>query len=86
MSPGIQKLRLIKENVENDQPNIERNVKELTAVCEDMFRPTGAMFEQEHLRLINMLVATGVVGGAGGGGVKFEKDVMKHRVIQNLKA
>ncbi len=82
----MERLRLIKENIENDQLHIEKYVKELTTVCEDVFRATGAMLEQEHLRFINMFVATGTGGGAGGGGAKFAKGVMEHRVIQNLKA
>ncbi len=82
----MERLKLISENVENDQLNIERYVKERTTVCKDMFRATGAIFEQEHLRLVNMLVATGIGGGAGGGCVKLEKGTMEDKVIHNLRA
>ncbi len=40
------------------------------------------MFEQEHLRFINMFAATGN-GGSGGVGHKFPTGIMEHKVIQN---
>ncbi len=79
-------LRLIKDNVESDQFDIEKYVKELANVCEDMLRATCAMFEQEHFCFINMFVVTGTAGGAGGGRVKLANGVMQHSAIQNLKA
>ncbi len=48
----------IEENVENDQLTIEKYVKELTSVCREMFKATGATFEQEHLRFISMITAS----------------------------
>ncbi len=49
-----------------------------------MFSAAGSMFEQGHLRFINMFAATGG-GGSGGGSHKFAKGVMEHEVIQYLK-
>ena len=42
------------------------------------------MFEQEHLRFINMLAAAGV-NGSGGGATKHTRGIMEHTVITNLK-
>ncbi len=53
-------------NVETDSSNMEKYVKELSEVCWDMVRATGAMFEQEHLSFMNMFTAAGS-GGNGGG-------------------
>ena len=46
---------------------------------------SGSMFQQEHLRFINMFAASGG-GGKGGGGHRFEKTIMEHKVIQYLRA
>ncbi len=45
MSAGMERLTQIEENVENDQLNVEKYVKDLTAVCREMFKATGAIFE-----------------------------------------
>ncbi len=39
------RLTQTEENVENDQLNIKKYVKELTSVCREMFKATGAMFD-----------------------------------------
>ncbi len=44
-------------NVETDSMNMGKHVKELSKVCWDMFRATGAMFEEEQLKFINMSAA-----------------------------
>ncbi len=49
MEAGMERLREIEDHVESDAMNAERHIKELAAVCKDMFRATGAMFEQEHV-------------------------------------
>ena len=54
--------------------NIEKYVKELTPVYREMFKATGAMFEQEHLCFISMITASRS-GGSNGGG--YHKTVMK---------
>ena len=59
-------------------------MKELSKVCWDMFRATGAMFEQEHLRFTNTFAATGV-NGSGGGATKYTRGIMEHKVITNLR-
>ena len=55
----MRRLKDIENNVETDSINTEKYVKDLSKVCWDMFRATGAMFEQGHLRFINMFAATG---------------------------
>ncbi len=72
MVAGMGRLRDISEHVESDQLNVERNVKEVSDVNMEIFRASGAMFKQEHLRFINMVTATGS-GGANGGGFKYTK-------------
>ncbi len=79
---GMARLKEISENVLGDQLNIERYVKELTDVCKEMFMASGSMFEQEHLRFINLFAATGG-GGHGGGGHRFPKAIMAYKVIQS---
>ncbi len=59
-------------------------VNELTNVCMEMFKSTGTMFEQEHLRFISMFVAAGSTG-ASGGSYKYPKGIVEHEVIQNLR-
>ncbi len=46
------RLKEISENASGDQLNVEKYIKELSDVCTEMFRATGRMYEQEHLRLI----------------------------------
>ena len=41
--------------------NAGKYVKELADACTEMFSEIGCMFEQEHLRLINMITAVGAV-------------------------
>ena len=84
MVRGMARLKEISENVFSDQLNIEKCVKELTDVTREMFMASGSMFEQEHLRFINLFAATG--GGGHGGGVRFPKAIMEHKVIQCLRA
>ena len=80
MVRGMARLKEISENVVGDQLNTEKYVKELTDVVREMFMASGSMFEQEHLRFINMFAATGV--GGKGGGHRYEKTIMEDKVIQ----
>ena len=57
-------MKEISETVVSDQLNKEKYVKELADVVREWFMASGSMFEQEHLRFINMFAAT---GGAGHG-------------------
>ena len=84
MVKGMARLREIAENVETDQLNIEKYVKELTNVCQEMFMSVGSMFQQEHLRFFSLLAVTG--GGGHGGGARFPNAIMEHKVIQYLRA
>ena len=72
MVKGMTRLKDISENVAGDQLNVEKYVKELSDVRTEMCRATACMFEQEHLRLINMLTAT------GGGGSKYPRTQVHH--------
>ncbi len=58
MAAGMARLQQIEQNVEHDAVNSEKHTK----VCWDMFRVTGAMFEQEQWRFISMFVAAGSGG------------------------
>ncbi len=51
----------------------------------EMFRATGAMFEQKHLGFINKFEP---LGGSGPGGVshRFRNGIMEHKVILNFRA
>ena len=78
MVKGMTRLKEISENVAGDQLNVEKYIKELSDVCTEMFRATGCMFEQEHLRFINMITAVGS-GGTGGGGSKYPRSIWRTR-------
>ncbi len=84
----MHRLKQIESHVEADGINVEKYTKEMANVCWDMFRAVGAMFEQEHLRTINLLSSynTGATGGKAGKGANWSKGIMEHRVIQNMKA
>ena len=81
----MHRLKEISDNVEADQLNIEKYVKELTDVVREMFMSTGSMFQQESLRVLNTLAAQGG-GGYGAGGRWSPKAIMEHKVIQHLRA
>ena len=59
MVNGITRVKQIVDRVEGDPTNSEKYIKELSKVCWEIFRATGAMFEQEHLRFSNMCAAAG---------------------------
>ncbi len=59
MARGMKWLKYIESNGETDAISMEKYVKELSNVCWDVFRATGTMFEQEHVRFINMFIAAG---------------------------
>ncbi len=72
MVRGMTRLSEISGNVARDQLNVGKYVTKLSDVCLEIFRAAGSMFEQEHLRLINIFAAAGG-GGSGGGSHKFVK-------------
>ncbi len=74
----MDRLTQIQEKVENEQLNIENFVTELTSVCREMFKAAGAMFEQEHLCFISMVMPSRSSGPNGGG---FHKTIMERKVI-----
>ena len=84
MSQGMHRLKEISENVEADQLNIEKYVKELTDVVREMFMSTGSMFQQESLRVLSTLAVQG--GGGYGANGRPQKTIMEHKVIQYLRA
>ncbi len=57
MAKVMKRLAEIMNNVEFDSINVERYVKELTNTTIDLMKATGGMFEQEHLKMINMVSA-----------------------------
>ncbi len=63
----MRRLKDIEANMQVDAINVERYVKEMSKVCWDMFRATGAIFEQEHLRFTSMITAAGCNGGGTSG-------------------
>ncbi len=67
-----------------DSINVEKYVKELASLLADTIQATEKMFEEEHVRMINMV--TLIHPGGGGGGPGFNKGIMEHRRIQNRRA
>ena len=88
MSQGMYRLKEISENVEADQLNIEKYVKELTEVVREMFLSTGSMFQQEYMRFANWSAVTGGggYGAGGGGGNRPPKAITEYKIIQYLRA
>ena len=81
---ALKRLSEIRDNVETDSLNIESYVKELAAMVIKITKSMGRMFEHEPLRFMSMYTASGG-GKSGGGHEKYNKGIMEHRVIQNLK-
>ncbi len=78
-------VKEIAEYVEGYPLRVKKCVQELTNVCMEMLRAAGAMFEQEHLRFISMIIAAGW-SGAGRGSFRYPKGTMEHKVVHNLRA
>ncbi len=74
---GVKRLKDIENNVEADAINVGKYVKELSKACWDMFRASGAIFEQDHLRFIRMFIAAGTGGNGGGHGLN--KGIVEHK-------
>ena len=55
MVKGTSGMKKISESIAVDPLNVEKYAKGLSDACMEMFGATGTMFEQEHLRFINML-------------------------------
>ena len=86
MARVLQRAGEVRDNVEVGSINVEKYVKELANLMADLTKAAGRMFEQEHLRMINMVSAINVGGLGSGGGPRFNKGIMEHRVVQNLRA
>ncbi len=57
MARVLQPAGEVHDTVEADSINVEKYVKESAALVIDLVKPSGRMFEQEHLRMINMVSA-----------------------------
>ncbi len=77
----LQRAGEIKDNVEADSINVEKYVRELAAVVIDLTKASGKMFEQEHLRMINMVSAINTGGSGATGGPRFNRGIQEHKVI-----
>ncbi len=47
----------VRHVVESDLVNMERNVKEIASLLADAAQATGKIFEEEHMRMINMVTS-----------------------------
>ncbi len=74
----------VRDTVEQDQFNIEKYVKEVASLLADAVQATGKMFEEERMRMINMV--TSVHLGGLGGGSRYPEGIMEDEVIQGLRA
>ncbi len=57
MAQALRHAEGVRDNVEGDSINVARCVKEVTIMIYDLTKATGRMFEQEHLKMINMVSA-----------------------------
>ncbi len=60
--------------MEHDPLNMERYVKEIAGLLADAVQATGKMFEEEQIRMIN--VVTSMHPGGVGGGNRVPKGIM----------
>ena len=76
----------VRDNVEAVSINVEKYVKEIAALVADLTKAAGRMFEQEDLRMINMVSAINPGGSGGQGGNRFTaKGSLERKVIMNLR-
>ncbi len=69
----------VRDVVESDLLNMEKYLKEIASLLADADQATGKIFEEEHMRMINMV--TSVHPGGVGGGNRVPKGIMEHKVI-----
>ncbi len=84
MAQVLQHAVEVRDHVEGDSSSEKKYVKEMTIMVYDLIKATGGMFEQECLRMINMVSA--IIPGGAGGSYRTPKGIFEHRVIQNLGA
>ncbi len=65
MARVMQRVGDVRDHVEAVSVNVEKYVKEIAVLVGGLTKATGRMFEQEHLRMINMVSAINT-GGSGG--------------------
>ncbi len=65
MVARLSRVKDISDNVEADNMNTEKNVKELGMVFVEVFKASGAMLQQERLGFIAMITAAGSIGASG---------------------
>ncbi len=81
---GVERLKVVENTVEGDVGNLEVCITEVATLCKQLFHPMGKDLEQEPLRFMSMLSASGRGGGAGNSHGRYVKSIMEHKVIQNL--
>jgi hypothetical protein len=74
----------VRDAVEQDQYNIGKYVKEIASLLVDLVQAAGNMFEEEHMRMNNMV--TSVHPGGLGRGARPPRGTMEYEVIQNSRA
>ncbi len=62
---GVEKMKVVENKVAVGVGNMELYVKEVAAVCKQLFHPMGNTLEQEPLSLMAMLAASGGESGKG---------------------
>ncbi len=79
------RAREVRDKVEADSINVEKNVTEIATLMADLTKATRNMFEQENLRMTNMVSAINTGGAGGPGGIRFTRGVMERKVITDLR-
>ncbi len=72
--------------IEADSINVEKYVMEIATLLSDLTKAIGKMFEEEHLRMINMVTSMHTGGLGGAGGPRLTGGIIEHKAIQNLRA
>ncbi len=86
MAQVLHRAGEIRDNVEVVSINVEKYVKEIATLMVDLTKASGRMFQQEHLRMVNMVSAINPGGSGGTGGNRFTaKGIMEQKVIMNLR-
>ena len=71
MAQVLQRAGEVRDHVERDAIKRQKYVRETAIMVYGLTKAAGRMFEQEHLRMINMVSAINPGGSGGQGGNRF---------------
>ncbi len=82
---GVERLKVVENTVEGEVGDVEMYIKEAATACAQLFNLTGKNLEQERLRFMAILLASGEGCGAWSGQGRYAQSIMEDKDIQNLR-